>query len=689
MNRLFLSNRQADVEYPLHPLLVGLFALSLTEIILGGGGRWFDWGFLTPRMLLFVACQLTWLISWVRGQYKPGMRIWVLTLFPLGIIILSAAVGLFNGADATAVFTDLKPLLFILNLPFYALVLRDPSARRITAHLFRWLGLAMAVGYLFFWVLWQSQLLDAWAFYQRTESMGEFFFRGNMGFFYKGFVFFPVALFFWEITENKGKRWFQILIYAAILLTFTRAIWLILLFFPLHALWINRGQNRWAWFALLLMLAGPWLVEKGVVETRSERDFPAVKGALYPNQDYLNQYPYPQWQRTIAFAFGQGITNRQYSMMERFVQIDEVVQRIGPSSIVLGHGFGIGTPLKPVHMEISYLEIFHKQGLTGLMMWGILFAALWIQFRRSTVMPIVERGLSTALLHSFFLIFALSFFNPFINSPMGLAVLSLGIALPHHFKNGYRLPNEPSTLSGRPRVSVCMATYNGSKWLREQIDSILVQLQSGDELLVADDASGDSTPEILQEYIMRGEPVRVIPAHGEAIRHPSYNLERALCVARGDYIFLSDQDDVWLPGKLEAVCQALQNHTLLIHDARVTDGALRTISDSFFELNHAKTGAVENFVRNNYLGCCMAFRKTLLSKALPFPPKLAMHDIWLGNVAALWFDTHFLPEVFVLYRRHSGTASTTASTSGYTIWQKIQLRGLLAWQIGRNLLKKS
>jgi glycosyltransferase involved in cell wall biosynthesis len=689
MNSNILSRRQAAIDCPVHPLVVGLFGLSLTELILGGGGRCFDWGFLTPRMVLFGACQLTWLLSWVRGRFNPGVRIWVLTLFSLCVLFLSAGIGLFNGAGKTAVFTDIKPLLFILNLPFYTLVLRDPTARAITAHLFRWLGLALAISYLTYWALWQSNLLDGWAFYQGTESTGEFFFRGNMGFFYKGFVFLPVALFFWEITHIRWKRWIQILIYAAILLTFTRAIWLILLFFPLRALWISRGHNRLAWIAIVLMLAGPWLLEKGVVETRGEREFPEIKGALYPNQDYLDQYPYPRWQRAIAFAFGQGIENRQYSMMERFVQFDEVVQRIGPSSLFFGHGFGIGTPLKPIHMEISYLEIFHKQGLVGLMMWGLLFVAIWVQFRRSTVMPFVERSLSIALLHAAFLIFALSFFNPFINSPMGLAVLSLSIALPHHFNNRHGRLSASVSRPDRPVTSVCMATYNGSKWLREQLDSILVQLQAGDELLVADDASSDETPDILQEYIKRGEPIRVIPAHSEPIRHPSYNLERALSVARGEYIFLSDQDDVWLPGKLDAVCKALQNHTLVIHDARVTDEALNTISDSFFEMHNSRPGAIENFVRNNYLGCCMAFRKSLCSKALPFPTNLAMHDIWLGNVAALWFDTHFLPEIFVLYRRHSGTASTTTYTSRYTVRQKIQLRWLLVCQIGRNLLKNS
>ncbi len=684
-----MNRNKAEASSPLHPILVGLFGLSLTELILGGGGRWFDWGFLTPRMLLFAACQLTWLISWARGHFQPGSRIFLLTAIPLAGMALAAANGLMNGGPTAAVFADLKPLLFILNLPFYRLILRDPIARLWLVQIFRWVGLVMACAYLIFWSMWQSDWIDGWAFYQSTESMGEFFFRGNMGFFYKGFIFLPIALFFWQTMKSKWKYIAHTLLYIAILLTFTRAIWLVLLFFPLRAIWLGGGRNRLAWLGLFLMLIGPWLVEVGVVNNRNEREFLELKGGPYPNQEYLENYPYPEWQMSLSYAFGQGIANRHFSMMERFVQIDEVVQRIGPMSLLFGHGFGLGTPLKPVHMEISYLEIFHKQGLLGLVSWGLLFLALWIQYRRSSGLLPFERGISSALFHSAFLLFTISFFNPFINSPMGIAVLAMGIALPHYFDNRDQSTYTTGTRFRRPEVSVCMATYNGSRWIRAQIDSILPQLLPGDHLWVADDGSTDGTLEILQDYIDQGAPIQVLPADGQAMRNPSYNLERALQAATGVYVFLADQDDVWLPGKVDGVCAALDRHTLVIHDARVTDEKLQTISPSFFGMHRTKTGAIENFVRNHYLGCCMAFRKSLLVKALPFPPKLAMHDIWLGNVAALWFDTHFLSKDYVLYRRHTDTASTTASASGYTLRQQILLRWQLARQIGLQLNQKT
>jgi len=809
-------------------LVVGLFGLSLAELILGGGGRWYDWGFLTPRMALFVACQLTWLICWIGGRFQPGLRILALTLIPLMGAFLAGIIGYRNGASISGLFTDIKPLLFWLNLPFYALVLRDARCWSLTSNLFRHLGLTMAIVYLAFWALWQSKFVDGWAFYCRTEDLGEFFFRGNMGFFYKGFVFLPAALFFWEKAPTPWKRLAQIIIYAAILLTFTRAIWLILLIFPLRVLWRARGKHSIAWVALLLMLLGPVLVEWVVVRPRTERSFAGLTEP-YPNHEYLEHYPYPDWQRSVAFAFGQGIQNRHYSMMDRFVQFDEVMQRMTPVSLFIGHGFGNGTPLKPVHMEISYLEILHKQGLVGLGIWALLFLAVWVQWRRSSNLCPPNRKFAESLLESIFLMAALSFFNPFINSPMGLALMGLGIARPHRVRRlltnrnntfvvdipgnqrietieqlksnhpeyygsdlmkqdagraggmtepethltgsanrGTALPKnetihqecasnpeviasgpeifasnpqvcasnpeiitsfpqknasnpedfasesmesaEKSHVSGvaatlstdfessadpslresstRPSVSVCMATYMGARWLPEQLESIITQLHEGDEICVADDGSTDDTVSILQAYIQRGYPIRFIPADRQPEHHPSYNLERALLRAKGDCIFLADQDDVWLRGKVDRLCQALRHHTLVVHDARVTDETLKTTNPSFFTLHRTKYGAIENFIRNGYLGCCMAFRRSLLEKALPFPKQLAMHDIWLGNVAALRFDTCFLPEIWVLYRRHRDTASSTASQSRNTLLQQFSLRRRLALQLWRNLSQK-
>lgn len=227
------------------------------------------------------------------------------------------------------------------------------------------------------------------------------------------------------------------------------------------------------------------------------------------------------------------------------------------------------------------------------------------------------------------------------------------------------------------RVSVCMPVYNGMPYLKEQVESILQQLAPNDELVISDDGSSDESIFWLQS--LNDARIRILQE--TPTRHPSYNLEKALKAAHGQYVLLADQDDVWLPGKVDRMVIALQSHTLVVHDCMVTNETLQTQVPSFFSMHGSGPGLLKNFIRNSYLGCCMGFRRELLTKALPFPKRIGMHDIWLGLVAALWYKTIFIPEKLVLYRRHGKNASTTSDKSKLGLWQQLQLRLTLALQL--------
>ena len=137
------------------------------------------------------------------------------------------------------------------------------------------------------------------------------------------------------------------------------------------------------------------------------------------------------------------------------------------------------------------------------------------------------------------------------------------------------------------------------------------------------------------------------------------NFENALRAARGDVIFLSDQDDLWKPGKVERCCEALKEVDLVVSDACLTDAGGKEIAPSFFALRKPKQGLAGNLVKFGYLGCCMAFRRHVLTKALPFPPNrnFCTHDNWLMLVAEAFFKTRVLNEPLVAYRRHTENAS--------------------------------
>lgn len=207
-------------------------------------------------------------------------------------------------------------------------------------------------------------------------------------------------------------------------------------------------------------------------------------------------------------------------------------------------------------------------------------------------------------------------------------------------------------------ISVCMATYNGEQFVEQQILSILPQLGEDDELVVSDDGSTDSTVAV----ISRISDKRIRLFHNA--RHGfKWNFLNALTHSSGDIIFLADQDDVWLPGKVEACVAALQNVDLVVHNSSLADEGLNVWCDSFFKFYHSGPGLIKNSLNNTYFGACMAMRRSVFVASLPFPQTDEIgHDIWLGLVAEMVGKVCFLPEVYIIYRRHD--AAHTNLTQG-------------------------
>lgn len=221
-----------------------------------------------------------------------------------------------------------------------------------------------------------------------------------------------------------------------------------------------------------------------------------------------------------------------------------------------------------------------------------------------------------------------------------------------------------------------MATYNGERFLREQIDSILMQLSKDDELIISDDRSTDSTRSIVESY--SDKRIIFLENPGKGINS---NFENALRHASGDVVFLSDQDDVWMPGKVDECLKALQQADCVVHDSFITDVNLDIIEESFFSLRKCRSGVFHNWMRNGYLGCAMAFRREILSLALPIPPGLMVwHDIWIGLLSDLRFKLVFIPFKGIKFRRHSETSSVTAK-SRFSIAKMVEYRINVAYHI--------
>lgn len=235
-------------------------------------------------------------------------------------------------------------------------------------------------------------------------------------------------------------------------------------------------------------------------------------------------------------------------------------------------------------------------------------------------------------------------------------------------------------------VSVCMITYNGEQYLREQIDSILVQLGEQDELLISDDGSVDQTKQMLEEYQVQDQRVQVFLNHGLGVLR---NIEFVLEKAKNPIIFFSDQDDVWLPDKVQTMLKYFEadpDVQVLMSDAVVVDQGKKVLFDSFYDYRQCRTGVWKNIWKNSYIGCAMAVRREFLRKCLPFPKHVPMHDMWIGILADVESQVQMIPEKLLLYRRHDQNVSNISNKTSFT--QKCIWRFFLLLYVGQYYVKK-
>lgn len=230
-----------------------------------------------------------------------------------------------------------------------------------------------------------------------------------------------------------------------------------------------------------------------------------------------------------------------------------------------------------------------------------------------------------------------------------------------------------------------MASYNGEKYIKQQMDSIFDQSKQIDELIISDDSSTDKTIEIIKSY----NDKRIKLIENQKFSSPIFNLENALKHAKGDYIFLADQDDIWYPDKVKIVLKHLENHNLVVTDCKLIDKDNTTLVPSFFQLINSGQGFFKNLIKNTFLGCCMAFDRSILNYTLPFPRNIAMHDQWIGLNAELFSSVYFCDDQLVGYRKHENNQTPfTGGISGNSLLYKLSYRIEMLFFILINWMKR-
>lgn len=211
------------------------------------------------------------------------------------------------------------------------------------------------------------------------------------------------------------------------------------------------------------------------------------------------------------------------------------------------------------------------------------------------------------------------------------------------------------------KISIALATYNGAKYLQAQLDSFTSQTLQPDELIVFDDGSVDETMEIIEAFC-EISPFKVLIHRNETNLGYTKNFSKALSVCSGDLIFLSDQDDVWLPEKVEVVANFfLENPDkhLIIHDGELVDENL--VSHGSTKLGQVISGYGTD--SSIVTGALTAIRATLLPIILPIPDSISGHDVWIHNIARVLNTRFVLYRNLQYIRRHSHNTSAWIASS--------------------------
>jgi glycosyltransferase involved in cell wall biosynthesis len=222
------------------------------------------------------------------------------------------------------------------------------------------------------------------------------------------------------------------------------------------------------------------------------------------------------------------------------------------------------------------------------------------------------------------------------------------------------------------KISIALASFNGGEFIRAQLESFAAQTRLPDELVVNDDCSSDQTVAIVEDFAA-SSPFPVVLNVNERNLGFVQNFGRALALTTGEVVFLSDQDDVWLPEKLErmhAAMLAMPGKACLMNDAFLADEKLS--GSGLTKLTQIRSSGLPDL--HFVMGCCAAVRRQLVDLALPIPDSVPAHDSWLVRLADELGLCERLEIPLQYYRRHSGNVSDFFVNRALSRWSRFRLR---------------
>ncbi len=223
-------------------------------------------------------------------------------------------------------------------------------------------------------------------------------------------------------------------------------------------------------------------------------------------------------------------------------------------------------------------------------------------------------------------------------------------------------------------ISIALATYNGAKFLREQLDSILAQSMENFEVIICDDCSTDDTLQILQEYACKDSRFKIFS--NKSNLGFKKNFEHILSLCKGEFIAFCDQDDIWESNHLEILYKNIGENDCLGANSIIIDEMGVSQNKTLLEywpihvMPHNGKELFQHELYSNVIqGTASLIRASLINQALPFPDNIKYHDYWLALVAGLNEKCKYIDKVVLKYRRHSNNASEYQK---FTVWNAIK-----------------
>lgn len=360
----------------------------MLELLLGGSGRLTEINsFLTLRMCLFIIYLIVVAVYLITRR-KLHSSIWLIVAMFLTLMIFSAINGYLNGASFADIFNDIKPLLNIFLLMYLGYSIKTINDVAYLIKLIKISSICLIVLHfvLYYIYLKYSGIAIMYSALSSGDDLNKtmFFFKGDFGFInYTGDLYLCIGFITWEQYHKNSFLKYLILFFLMISIVLTG----------------TRG--------LIFSLGVAYLIKWVFLKFNYRSIVYSILGLLL-----------------IILVFNQikdQIGDKEESDSIRYMAISQVKEKLTPLSVFIGHGFGIGVPIRPQHMEIAYLEIFNKQGIIGILYYVTVLFIVYYLYRKCPF----EQGVGFLMFVIF--VYFLSGTNPYINHPLGITILSISV----------------------------------------------------------------------------------------------------------------------------------------------------------------------------------------------------------------------------------------------------------------------